>query len=49
MTAQLIIATGLALPLVLFPVVFIWFPIVGGLVITARERRQTKATAKARG
>ena len=49
MTAQLIIATGLALPLVLFPVVFIWFPIVGGLVIAARERRQTKATAKARG
>lgn len=49
MTWELIVATVLALTLILFPVVFIWFPTVGGLVIAARERKQRKATAKARG
>jgi hypothetical protein len=49
MTAQVIIATVLALPLVLFPVALIWFPTIGGMVITARERRHAKATGKARG
>jgi hypothetical protein len=49
MTAQLIVATVLALTLILFPVVFIWFPTIGGIVIAARERKQAKATGKARG
>jgi len=49
MTAEVIIATVLALPLVLFPVALIWFPTIGGAVIAARERKQRKATAKARG
>ena len=46
---ELIVATVLALPLVLFPVAFIWFPTIGGIGIAARERKQAKATGKARG
>ena len=47
MTAIVIAATVMAIPVIFFPVALIWFPTIGGLVAAARERRQQKATAKA--
>ena len=48
MTATVLAATVLATAVILFPVALVWFPTIGGLVITARERRRQRATAKAK-
>ena len=49
MTAGLIIALVIAIPVILFPAAFVWYPTIGGLVHAARKAREAKATAKARG
>jgi len=47
MTAIAIVATVLAVPVILFPVALIWYPTIGGRVLAARERQREKAAAKA--
>ena len=43
---QLILALVLAIPIILFPVAFIWYINIGGLVQAVREARQAKATQR---
>ena len=45
---QIILALVVVAPLILFPVVFIWYVTVGGLVVALRERQKVKAAAKER-
>ncbi len=40
---QIIVALVVVAPLILFPVVFIWYLTAGGLVAALRERRKVKA------
>jgi hypothetical protein len=46
MNAELIIALLVAVPVVLFPVAFVWYLNVGGIVKAVREARARKAAAK---
>ena len=46
MTVALIVALVLAIPVILFPVAYIWYINIGGLVHAVREVRQAKATQK---
>ena len=46
MTAALIVALVLAIPVILFPVAYIWYINIGGLAHAVREARQAKATQK---
>lgn len=47
MTAEIIVALAVVVPVILFPAVFVWYMTIGGLVEAAREARRAKATAKA--
>lgn len=49
MTAEIIVALAVAIPVILFPAAFVWYPTIGGLILAARKARQAKATAKATG
>jgi len=49
MTVEIIVALALAIPVILFPVAYVWYPTIGGLVQAARKARQAKATAKVTG
>ena len=40
---QLIVALVLAIPVMLFPVAYIWYINIGGLVHAVREARQARA------
>jgi len=42
------VALVVVAPLILFPVVFIWYLTAGGLVAALRERRKVKAAEKER-
>ena len=44
MEIQFVVALALAIPIVLFPVAFVWYRIVGGTVATVEGRdRRTNA------
>ena len=45
MTVEIIVALVVAIPVILFPAVYVWYPTIGGLVLAAREARKAKATA----
>jgi uncharacterized membrane protein len=45
---QIIVVLAVVVPLILFPVAFIWYVNIGGLTIMLRERRSKKAAAKER-
>lgn len=45
---QIIIALIIAIPIVLFPVAFIWYLNVGGIVAAVREARARRVTHKKR-
>lgn len=45
---QIILALVVVVPLILFPVVFIWYLTGGGLIAALRERQKAKAAAKER-
>ena len=45
---QIIVALVVVAPLILFPVVFIWYLTAGGLVAALREGRKVKAAEKER-
>ena len=45
---QILVALVIVVPLILFPVAFIWYVNIGGLHIMLRERRKKKAAAKER-
>ena len=49
MTVEIIVALALAIPVILFPAAYAWYPTIGGLVQAARKVRQAKAAAKATG
>jgi hypothetical protein len=46
MTAGLIVALVIAVPLILLPVAFVWYLNIGGLVAWVREGRKEQATEK---
>jgi len=46
---QMILALVVVAPLILFPVVFIWYLTIGGLIAALRERQKVKAAVKERG
>ena len=46
MTGALIVALALAIPVMLFPVAYVWYINIGGLVHAVGEARQAKATQK---
>ena len=46
MTAGLIITMIIAVPLILFPVAFVWYLNIGGLIGLIREHRKEPATEK---
>jgi len=43
---QLILALVLAIPVILFPVAFVWYINIGGIIHAVGEARQAKATQK---
>ena len=43
---ELIVALVLAIPVILFPVAYVWYLNIGGVVHAVREARQAKATQK---
>lgn len=43
MNAQLIVALVLAIPIILFPVAFIWYINIGGMYVAIKEARARKA------
>jgi hypothetical protein len=43
---QVIVALVIAVPIILFPVAFVWYLNLGGLVQAVREARQAKAAQK---
>jgi hypothetical protein len=45
---QIIVVLAVVVPLILFPVVFIWYVNIGGLYTMLRERQNKKAVAKER-
>ena len=45
---QIIVVLAVVVPLILFPVVFIWYVNIGGLIAALRERQKVKATVKER-
>jgi len=49
MTAEIIVALAVVIPVILFPAVFVWYPTIGGLVLAARKARRARAVAKATG
>ena len=42
---EFIVALVLAIPILLFPVAFIWYINIGGIILAVRERREAKAKA----
>ena len=40
---ELIVALVLAIPIILFPVAFIWYINIGGIIAAMRQARQAKA------
>ena len=40
---QVVVALVLAIPVILFPVAFVWYLNIGGIVHTVREARAAKA------
>ena len=46
MEITMIVALVLAIPVVLFPVAFVWYLNVGGVVNAVREAKAKKAAAK---
>jgi hypothetical protein len=47
MDAQLIVALVLAIPIILFPVAFIWYINIGGIYVAIKESRVRKAARAA--
>lgn len=45
---QIILVLVVVAPLILFPVVFIWYLTIGGFIAMLRERQKVKAAAKER-
>ncbi|MBN1176823.1 MAG: hypothetical protein JXA51_03995 [Dehalococcoidales bacterium] len=43
MNIELIVALVVAIPVVLFPVAFVWYVNIGGIVHTVREAKAAKA------
>jgi hypothetical protein len=43
---EIIVALVIAVPIILFPVAFVWYLNLGGLVQAVREARQAKADHK---
>ena len=43
---QLIVALVLAIPVILFPVAFVWYINIGGIIQAVGEARRAKATQK---
>jgi len=43
---QVILAVVLAVPIILFPVAFVWYLNIGGIVAAAKEARKRKATIR---
>jgi hypothetical protein len=43
---EIIVALVIAIPIILFPVAFVWYLNLGGLVQAVREARQAKAAHK---
>lgn len=41
MTAQIVIALAVAIPVILFPAAFVWYLNFGGLYTAMKERRAT--------
>ena len=48
MEGALIVALILAIPVILFPAAYVWYPTIGGIVLTVKKARRAKAEAKAR-
>ena len=53
MTVGFIVALVIAIPIILFPVAFIWYMNIGGIIHAAKEARAAKerelGTVKAKG
>ena len=45
---QVIVALIIAIPVILFPVAFVWYMNVGGIYAAVRERQKAKAAEKAK-
>ena len=43
---QLVLALVLAIPIILFPVAFVWYVNIGGIAHAVREASRAKATQK---
>ena len=43
---ELIVVLVLAIPVLLFPVAYIWYIDIGGIILAVRERREAKAAQK---
>lgn len=43
---QVILAVVLAVPIILFPVAFVWYLNIGGIMAAVKEARERKATIK---
>ena len=43
---QIIVALAIAIPIILFPVVFVWYLNVGGIYVAIKEARARRVTHK---
>jgi len=43
MEATMIVALAVAIPVILFPVAFVWFINIGGIIHLVREKRAVRA------
>ena len=43
---EMIVALVVAIPVIIFPAVFVWYLNLGGIFQAARERKAAKATTK---
>ena len=43
---QVILALVVAVPVILFPVAFVWYLNIGGIIAAVKEARKRKATIK---
>ena len=46
MAWQFIVALVLVIPIILFPVIFVWYINIGGIIQAFRQRQKAKATQK---